>query len=239
MSDGELLGVKMMLRAAIIALLVVFWLCFYQPYALFGILAVAWFYSRRAELRPSTMPLLKAYGLATWTLLFIVSVAHAQLVNENLLVRVPKDYKIDHQAKNAREQITEMVPQAESVKNWTEMVTVQIFFGHKASLPQAQNAIADGWIKACPQGARIPVADTTENGYPVSLWQLSCPKLATTGKPEWTYFKAVRGNDSLFIVQKAFRFEPSKEQLTTWMLYLKSVSVCDSRRPASACPKTN
>jgi hypothetical protein len=41
------------------------------------------------------------------------------------------------------------------------------------------------------------------------------------------------------MVQKAFRFEPSKEQITTWIRYLKSVAVCDSRLPAQACPKTN
>jgi hypothetical protein len=163
----------------------------------------------------------------------------AQLVDENLLVRVPEGYKIDYSAKNDKQIINEMVPQAESVKDWTEMVTVQIFLGLKGPLKQMQDHIAAGWLKACPKGVHVPIVDTTENGYPISLWQLSCPHNAQTGKPEWTWFKAVRGNDSLYVVQKAFRFEPSKEQITTWIRYLKSIAVCDSRLPDRACPKTN
>jgi hypothetical protein len=162
--------------------------------------------------------------------------ARAQMVNENLLVRVPDGYKIDFRDGNDQRLINEMVPQGESVSDWTEMVTVQIFFGLKGTLAQMQDNIANGWLKACPKGIHVPVVDTTENGYPVSLWQLSCPNNAQTGKPEWTWFKAMRGNDSLYLVQKAFRFEPSKEQITTWMRYLKTVAVCDSRLPGRACP---
>jgi hypothetical protein len=58
------------------------------------------------------------------------------------------------------------------------------------------------------------------------------------GSPEITWFKAVQGNDSFYLVQKAFKFEPSKEQITRWMGYLRKVSVCDSRIADRACPKT-
>jgi hypothetical protein len=36
------------------------------------------------------------------------------------------------------------------------------------------------------------------------------PKNRESGKPEITWFKAVQGNNSFYLVQKAFRFEPSK-----------------------------
>ena len=80
-------------------------------------------------------------------------------------------------------------------------------------------------------------ADATENGYPTLVWLLSCPKNPGPGKPEITWFKAVQGNDSFYLVQKAFKFEPSKEQITRWMGYLRKVSVCDSRIADRACPK--
>ena len=66
---------------------------------------------------------------------------------------------------------------------------------------------------------------------------LTCPTNKQTGKPEWTWFKAIQGNDSFYVVQKAFRFEPSQEQVVEWTKYLRRVSVCDSRR--NSCPKTN
>lgn len=57
-------------------------------------------------------------------------------------------------------------------------------------------------------------------------------------KPEITWFKAVEGNDSFYLVQKAFKFEPSQDQITRWMGYLRKVSVCDSRIADRACPRT-
>ena len=175
-----------------------------------------------------------------WTILFLAfaSVAPAQLVNENLLVSMPEGYKIDHQAKQNNMAISEMVPKAESVKNWTEMVTVQIFFGMKGVTPQEFKArIASGWLKACAEGSVQQVSEARENGYPALVWMLTCPTNKQTGKPEWTWFKAIQGNDSFYVVQKAFRFEPSQEQVVEWTKYLRRVSVCDSRR--NSCPKTN
>jgi hypothetical protein len=156
--------------------------------------------------------------------------------NENLLVAVPKGYKPDYNAKNARGIITEMVPQHESVKNWTEMVTVQIFFRIKPGPENFRDRIAQDWAKACPGASAHKIAQGQENGYPFAVWMLTCPRNVQTGKPEWTWFKAIQGNDSLYVVQKAFRFEPERMQIIEWTRYLKSVSVCDTRGTEHRCP---
>jgi len=57
-----------------------------------------------------------------------------------------------------------------------------------------------------------------------------------TGKPELTWFKALQGNDNFYLVQKAFKFEPSGEQVTDWVNFLNTVKVCDTRLPDRACP---
>jgi hypothetical protein len=41
------------------------------------------------------------------------------------------------------------------------------------------------------------------------------------------------------VVQKAFKFEPSKEQITEWARFLKGVTVCDTRLPDRACPNVS
>ena len=48
-----------------------------------------------------------------------------------------------------------------------------------------------------------------------------------------------KGAAAATAAEKAFRFEPSKEQITQWMGYLRKVSVCDSRIADRACPKTS
>jgi hypothetical protein len=88
---------------------------------------------------------------------------------------------------------------------------------------------------ACPKSESRPVAKGEENGYPPMVWLLNCPLNKATGKPEITWFKAIQGNDSFYIVQVAFKAWPSKEQITQWMRYLKEVTVCDTRLPDRAC----
>lgn len=162
----------------------------------------------------------------------------AQLTNENLLVKLPAGYKVGFQDRKANMQITELVPAGEAVANWTEMVTIQIFRGLKATPDQFRERLETRWRESCAAGEGHHIAKEAENGYPSAVWLLSCPRNPGTGKPEITFFKAVQGNDSVYVVQKAFKFTPSKDQVTQWVGYLRTVSVCDSRLSDRQCPKT-
>jgi hypothetical protein len=158
------------------------------------------------------------------------------LDNENLLVAVPKGFKIDFQAEQNKVVINEMVPQSESVNDWTTLVTVQIFLGLTNTTPeQYQDSLTQLWFNACQSSESYPVTDGVENGYNFVLWQLYCPLNPSTQKVEFTYLKAIQGNDSFYLVQVAVRHEPSSDEITQWMNYLRTVQVCDSRIPERAC----
>jgi hypothetical protein len=159
------------------------------------------------------------------------------LENENLLAGLPEGFKVDYQEEQGNQTITEMVAEGESVEDWTTMVTVQVYLGETNTTPeQAQETLTDSWFNACENSESYPVADGAENGYDFILWQLYCPLNPSTQKPELTYLKAIQGNDSFYLVQVAFRYEPSDEDITRWTQYLKQVQVCDSRIPEQACP---
>ena len=169
----------------------------------------------------------------------IAGAARAELENENLLAPLPPGYKIDFQNRQGNATITEMVPTNETVQNWTEMVTVQIFYGLRSVTPQQFKARMEQlWGNACPGSQSKPLAERNERGYPALMWVLLCPQNKATGKPENTWFKAIQGRDSFYVVQKAYKFAPSKEQEDHWLAYLTSVAVCDSRSAQSPCPKT-
>ena len=176
-----------------------------------------------------------ATGVAVLAMTYAVM---AQLQNENLLVTLPDGYKIDFHEKKENGLISEMVPAKESVKNWTEMVTVQIFYRLKRAPEQFRGQIEKLWSDSCAKSDSKSIAQGVENGYPFVLWLQTCPVNKQTGKPEITWFKAIQGNDSFYVVQKAFKFAPSQDQIVQWTRYLKSVGVCDSRLPDRACPKT-
>jgi hypothetical protein len=168
--------------------------------------------------------------------------AHAQqaLRDENVIHSLPAGYKVDFQDRKGDMIITEMVPQAESVKDWTEMLTTQIFLGMTSTTPAAfQARMQQEWKAAC-QGAEIaPVASGQENGYPFAVWVQGCPLNSATGKPETTWFKAIQGKDSFYVVQRAFRSKATDEQATAAMQHLREVAVCDTRVPGSACVKAD
>jgi hypothetical protein len=166
---------------------------------------------------------------------FFALPTHA-LEAENLLVAVPPGYKVGHQAKNAKQLISEMVPKAETVDTWTEMVTVLIYFGRKGSLIGYRTQMEKDWAAACAGAKSAPVGGGLVNGYTTMIWRQSCPLNKATGKPEITWFKAIAGNDSFYVVQKAFKFEPSPEQAATAVKYLDGVSVCDTRIAERKCP---
>ena len=159
------------------------------------------------------------------------------LENENLLAELPDGFKVAYQAEQGNQTITEMVAESETVDEWTTMVTVQVYLGQNNLTPaQAQETLTNDWFNACENSEVYPIADGQENGYDFALWQLYCPLNPATQLEEYTYMKAIAGNDSFYLAQVAFRYEPTEADVTQWMQYLKQVQVCDSRLAAQACP---
>jgi hypothetical protein len=163
--------------------------------------------------------------------------AWSQLKDENLLENAPPGYKIGFQVKRGNMDMMEMLPESEAIEHWTELLTTQVFHGlTSATLEKFQQFFEQSSRSNCSGGTFKPIAKNSENGYPVMVGLRFCPNDPKTGKPEFTWIKAIKGNDSFYVVQKAFRFEPNKEQITQWMRYLRSVMVCDTRLQEHACP---
>jgi hypothetical protein len=90
---------------------------------------------------------------------------------------------------------------------------------------------------ACKSSLSLVVAENIENGYPALFWYQGCEPKEDSSKYELTWFKAIQGTGSFYLVQKAFRFEPTEEQVTPWVAYLRDVVVCDPRVTEKACIK--
>ena len=177
-----------------------------------------------------------AIAAAIWSLL--VSAGSAQLVNENLVIAFPEGFKVGNEQRADGVRLSEMIPKNETIDDWTQMVTVQIFFGKPPMTPaEFETTIDMGWKSSCPTASNGHVTNGVENGYGFSLWIESCERNPTTGKPETTLFKAIEGNDSFYLVQKAFRTKPTVDEIGAATAYLRKIQVCDSRKPEQACPR--
>jgi hypothetical protein len=113
--------------------------------------------------------------LLSFCIAIVASAARAELENENLLAKLPAGFKIDFQQKNKDMLINEMVPVGETVNNWTEMVTVQVFYNLNATPDQFKGKMEAGMAAACPGSESHEIAQGDENGYPSIVWLQSCP----------------------------------------------------------------
>jgi hypothetical protein len=155
---------------------------------------------------------------------------------ENLLFAPPKDFKIGYQSNHDNRMMTEWVPTAETVQDWTQMLTVQIFRGATVDAATFLQGVGKRYMDACPGTTAKGVFTGQINGYVVSMLLLQCPKNPGTGKPETTAFRVIKGKDALYSVQHAWRAVPSAQDVDAAMHALAKVTVCDTRVAAHPCP---
>ncbi|HEX3364402.1 hypothetical protein [Phenylobacterium sp.] len=166
------------------------------------------------------------------------SSARAQLQDENVLVLIPHGFKAGWQGANGPMTTVEYVPTEESVDDWSQMITQQIFHGRTNEPPDSlPTFMGTGWRAGCPGGAGRKLSQADENGYPSAIWVFTCPRNPQTGKPETAWIKVISGADSLYSVQYAVRREATDETTRAALTYLQRVTACDTRRADRPCPK--
>ena len=140
----------------------------------------------------------------------------------------PKDFKIDYQTEQNGMIMVELVPQKQTVDNWTQMITLQSMAGAKPGVERFRADMASLWQNACPKGNFDTVREGEENGYPFVLWLMACENNPQTNKSEFTWVKAIQGNDGLYVKQYAFRYAPNKAEVFEAINQLRNFTVCDN-----------
>ena len=155
---------------------------------------------------------------------------------ENFFLPSPAGYKIGHQQRQDKTQIIEQIPSNETIENWSEILTALIYFGGVGATPeQHYERIKTSALSDCNGAEVVLIAKGETNGYPYALWRMHCPLTRMTGKPEYSWVKAIGGKDSFYMVTIAFKRKPSLEEGAKWKDYLQELTVCDTRIPERAC----
>jgi hypothetical protein len=167
-------------------------------------------------------------------------------VGENVMALVPSGWKMGFHARQGNLQITEFVPEGQTVDNWKSLLTIQIVFGGLSKTPRQvfEEAVALG-RRLCPNEESVLITTGEENGYPFALWMQMCRNNPQVNQAEVTLFKVIQGNDSFYFVHRAWRMptvSPNQaipidpNELVEWGRYMRHVGVCDTRIPARKCP---
>jgi hypothetical protein len=155
---------------------------------------------------------------------------------ENLLFSPPKEFRIGYQSSRDNRSMTEWVPAAETVEDWTQMLTVQIYRGATVDSATFLQGIGQRYRDDCPRTTAKGIFTGQVNGYVVSMLVLKCPNNPHTGKPETTAFRVIKGTDALYSVQRAWRSVPSDQDIEDVMHAFAKVTVCDTRAADHPCP---
>ena len=155
---------------------------------------------------------------------------------EVLQMPLPEGYEQGYSDNSETQNLVEFVPLGQTVENWQELLTVQVFYGMTNI---AARDFAEGVIGAsaehCPGATGAVIQNEPENGYDVALFMVSCPGMADSERPEWTLFKGILGKDSFYLVHKAWAYRPEKDAVVQWSQYLYGVGLCDIRIKGADC----
>jgi len=115
--------------------------------------------------------------------------AFGQPPGENLQFHVPDGFKMDFQEQQKNMILVEYVPQAESVQNWTEMVTVQVVLGSRTTLEQVLANLQAQPPHGCKDHKVAILGKGQENGYAFLSWSVFCSwtsPVQPRGSRAWT-----------------------------------------------------
>jgi hypothetical protein len=188
--------------------------------------------------------LLVVFLILFWPLNAALAEGNNLYPGENFQVPLPEGWKIGWGKNDETLQMTELVPAAETVENWTQMVTVQIFKGRTDLNPKTfSESMAGLFQRGCDKVGAGKIGQRTVNGYASAQILIACTREAQSGRGSLTVVRSFAGNDSFYVVQMAWRTDPfaldampiSREQFKEGLSHLNKVVVCDTRGNGHPC----
>jgi hypothetical protein len=174
------------------------------------------------------------------------SLALAALQGENLLVPPLPGWAQAYAAAGNGIRLVEYVPKGQTADAWSQMATIEIFFGRGGMNPRdLQQKVVEGVRENCQAMHVSDLGAGTASSLSAARWVIYCGRWKQLANGEITYFQAISGKDHFYLVQRSWRgapFDISKPlpipetMLKEWEAYLNQVSVCDSRDPTRPCP---
>ena len=156
---------------------------------------------------------------------------------ERLLATVPEGFVIGDKARSAGPgNVYELVPEGETVEDWSQMITVQAL----PPMPDVaawMKGFADTMARACPEGGFDPIAQVEEDGFDIFVAFAGCPVSPRDGRPVFLLVKAAAGQEAMHVVQWAWSGDtPDQAAVDRAGSYLAKTRLCDGSHTAP-CPE--
>lgn len=165
---------------------------------------------------------------------------------EMLRFQAPAGWGVVHTDEGEALRVLHMMPEGQQPGDWRDMITVQVLKTTEPPTLAALHARAVASYEAdCEQrlGGTPQYGDT--NGFETAFWTLGCSRNRRTGHGETAFFKAVRGLEGVYVLQRAWRVAPfdpaagpgiSAEDQRLAVSVLQGATVCIPDSRAHPCP---
>lgn len=189
----------------------------------------------RLKLHPVRDFMPRILAIAAAATLITAAVASAA-DTEMLPLKPPGGFKVVSEAGTDKERTVALVPNKESEAEWSERIVVRTLYKQAEQTPAAfRQAFEKAAAADCPEATFAELKHATENLYPTVMWSQRCPQAKATGKPEFTWSKAVQGRENFYLLSRTARAEPTAKQAAAWVKFFDASRVCDSRVPGQSC----
>lgn len=155
---------------------------------------------------------------------------------ELLMGRPNKNFELGYENNTDDLLMTEFVPVGETVQDWSQMITIQSFIGYRPkTLESFAIRFAQLVIEECSTSDQEIIWSDVQYGYDFLVLAITCQENLNTGLPEWMLVKAIQGDEALYLVQKAWKYDPKDVELEGWFEELGSFIVCGKNNDFSMC----
>lgn len=174
------------------------------------------------------------------------ALAQTQPAGERLVMDPPDGWVPVQVQRGEKVNITRLFPPGANDKQWTEMITLQIYPGSEKSPRSFVEDVIRYGRDNCEAAGPTPVTEAPNNGYPMATVALACSKGRSSGMGGFVYVQSIRGKEALYVVQRHWRGPPfdknggpafPPDMLREWGAFAKSVGLCDTRDSRHPCPR--
>ncbi|MAW14357.1 MAG: hypothetical protein CML57_09125 [Rhodobacteraceae bacterium] len=156
---------------------------------------------------------------------------------EMLMGRPNSSFELGYENNNDQILMREFVQKGETVQDWSQMITIQSIIGYRPETLESFAALfKEGVVGQCSTTPdQHIIRSDIQFGYDFFEMAIHCDVYLKTGLPEWMIMKAIQGDDALYLVQKAWKYEPKGGEVEGWFEELGLFFVCGKNNDYAMC----
>ena len=163
---------------------------------------------------------------------------------EFFMASIPDGWLALPRATKAQQTSAEWLPQGQTVENWTDMITVQVFPGWaEGDVSTFLEGLAEIYKQNCEVSGATPLLKDQVNGFLTGFRLINCTRDLTRNSGEVSLFRALIGKNAAYLIQRVFRvpeFEIGAKPVTDEAMVqaygsISSIGACQLKSQQYTC----